>query len=66
MLLFDDWLRDLLSRSLATDSLEVLDDRYERSVTMVVIRVPVADWHGRIPDPTPSDAILDRLVHNAP
>jgi hypothetical protein len=26
-------------------------------------RVPVTDWHLRIPDPTLADAILDRLVH---
>lgn len=65
LLIFDDWLRDPLSRSQATDLLEVLDDRYGRSATMVVTQVPVADWHSRIPDPTLSDAILDRLVHNA-
>ncbi|HZD55146.1 MAG TPA: IS21-like element helper ATPase IstB [Anaerolineales bacterium] len=65
LLIFDDWLRDPLSRSQATDLLEVLDDRYGRSATMVVTQVPVADWHSRIPDPTLSDAILDRLIHNA-
>ncbi len=65
LLIFDDWLRDPLSRPQATDLLEVLDDRYGRSATMVVTQVPVADWHSRIPDPTLSDAILDRLVHNA-
>jgi len=65
VLIFDDWLRDPLSRSQARDLLEILDDRYGRSATMVVTQVPVADWHSRIPDPTISDAILDRLIHNA-
>jgi DNA replication protein DnaC len=65
LLIFDDWLRDPLSRSQATDLLEILDDRYGRNATMVVTQVPVASWHSRIPDPTLSDAILDRLVHNA-
>lgn len=65
LLIFDDWLRDPLSRSQATDLLEILDDRYGRTATMVVTQVPVASWHSRIPDPTLSDAILDRLVHNA-
>jgi DNA replication protein DnaC len=51
LLIFDDWLRDPLSRSQATDLLEVLDDRYGRSATMVVTQVPVADWHSRIPEP---------------
>jgi DNA replication protein DnaC len=65
LLIFDDWLRDSLSRSQARDLLEILDDRYGRSATMVVTQVPVADWHSRIPDPTISDAVLDRLIHNA-
>jgi DNA replication protein DnaC len=65
LLVFDDWLRDPLSRSQARDLLEILDDRYGRSATMVVTQVPVTEWHIRIPDPTLSDAILDRLIHNA-
>ena len=65
LLIFDDWLRDPLSRSQAKELLEILDDRYGRSATMVVTQVPVADWHIRIPDPTISDAVLDRLIHNA-
>jgi DNA replication protein DnaC len=65
LLIFDDWLRDPLSRSQAKELLEILDDRYGRTATMVVTQIPVADWHSRIPDPTLSDAVLDRLVHNA-
>ena len=65
LLIFDDWLRDPLSRSQARDLLEILDDRYGRCATMVVTQVPAADWHIRVPDPTLSDAILDRLIHNA-
>lgn len=65
LLILDDWLRDPLTRIQARDLLEILDDRYGRSATMVVTQVPVTDWHQRIPDPTLGDAILDRLVHNA-
>jgi len=65
LLVFDDWLRDPLTRSQAQDLLEILDDRYGRSSTLVATQVPVADWHGRFQDPTIGDAILDRLVHNA-
>jgi DNA replication protein DnaC len=65
LLVFDDWLRDPLTRSQSQDLLEILDDRYDRSSTMLVTQVPVADWHARFPDPTIGDAILDRLVHNA-
>jgi DNA replication protein DnaC len=65
LLIFDGWLRDSLSRSQARDLLEILDDRYGRTATMVVTQVPVVEWHARIPDPTLADAILDRLIHNA-
>ena len=65
LLIFDDWLRDPLSRSQTQDLLEILDDRYGHSSTMVVTQVPVSEWLDRIPDPTLGDAILDRLIHNA-
>jgi DNA replication protein DnaC len=65
LLALDDWLRDPLTRSQSQDLLEISDDRYGRSSTMIVTQVPVAEWHARFPDPTIGDAILDRLVHNA-
>lgn len=65
LLVLDDWLRDPLTRSQSQDLLEILDDRYDRSSTLVATQVPVAEWHARFPDPTIGDAILDRLVHNA-
>jgi DNA replication protein DnaC len=65
LLILDDWLRDPLSRPQSQDLLEILDDRYGRSSTLLVTQVPVADWHARFPDPTLGDAILDRMVHNA-
>ena len=65
LLIFDDWLRDPLTPSQARDLLEVLDDRYGRSSTLVATQIPVEDWHDRLPDPTLGDAILDRLVHNS-
>jgi len=65
LLVLDDWLRNPLTHIQSQDLLEILDDRYGRSSTMVVTQVPVAEWHARLPDPTIGDAILDRLVHNA-
>ena len=65
LLILDDWLRDPLSRSQAKDLLEILDDRYGRAATLVATQVPVSEWHARIPDPTLSDSVLDRLIHNA-
>lgn len=65
LLILDDWLRDPLTASQARDLLEIIDDRYGRTSTLVATQVPVEAWHDRFPDPTLGDAILDRLIHNA-
>ena len=65
LLILDDWMRDPITLANAQDILEVLDDRFGHTATLIASQVPVADWHLRIPDPTLADAILDRLVHNA-
>jgi DNA replication protein DnaC len=65
LLILDDWMRDPITTQNAQDILEVLDDRFGHTATLIASQVPVSDWHLRIPDPTLGDAILDRLVHNA-
>lgn len=65
LLILDDWLRDPLSSAQARDMLEIMDDRYQRSSTMIISQLPVKDWHMSIGDPTLADAILDRVIHNA-
>ena len=65
LLVLDDWMRDAISIQDAQNILEVLDDRFGHTATLIATQVPIADWHRRIPDPTLADAILDRLVHNA-
>ena len=64
-MIFDDWMRDPVTLPQAQDLLEILDDRFGRSSTLVSTQVLVSEYHGRFPDPTLADAILDRLVHNA-
>jgi len=65
LLVLDDWMRDPLTLQNAQDILEVLDDRFGHSATLIASQVSITEWHHRIPDPTLADAILDRLVHNA-
>ena len=65
VLILDDWMRDPIQLSAAQDLLEVFDDRFGKTATLIVSQVPVADWHLRFPDPTLGDAILDRIIHNA-
>ena len=65
LLILDDWLRDKPTLAEAQSLLDILDDRYGRTSTLLAAQFPIATWHSRIPDPTLADAILDRLVHNA-
>jgi DNA replication protein DnaC len=65
LLILDDWLRDPPTLSEAQSLLDILDDRYSRSSTLLATQFPIDTWHSRIPDATLADAILDRLIHNA-
>jgi len=65
LLIFDDWMRDTITIQNAQDILDILDDRFGHTSTLISSQVPVTDWHLRIPDPTLADAILDRIIHGA-
>ena len=65
VLILDDWMRDPIPLSAAQDLLEVFDDRFGKSATIIAAQVPVSAWHARFPDPTLAYALLDRTVHNA-
>lgn len=47
------------------DLLEIIDERYNHSSTIITSQLPVNLWHEAVGDPTLADAILDRLIHNA-
>jgi DNA replication protein DnaC len=64
-LIIDDWLRNPLTESQTPDLLEILEDRYGRASTMLATQIPVADWHDRLGNATLSDAVMDRIIHNA-
>jgi DNA replication protein DnaC len=65
LLILDDLGIGQLTDAQRHDLLEVLDDRYGHTSTLVTSQIPVAQWHTWIGDPTLADAILDRLVHNS-
>jgi len=58
-------MHDPTPLSAAQDLLEVFDDRFGKTAAIIVLQVPLADWHTRFPDTTLADAILDRTIHNA-
>lgn len=65
LLLIDDFAITPLTDQSKRDLLEILDDRYDKSATIITSQLDVQQWHAYIDDPTLADAILDRIVHNA-
>jgi DNA replication protein DnaC len=65
LLVLDDLGMGTPTESHRHNLLEVMEDRYGRTATVVTSQLPLAKWHEWIGDPTVADAVLDRLVHNA-
>lgn len=65
LLILDDFGLTPLADATQRDLLEIIDDRFDKTSTLVTSQLPVANWHEYLGDPTLADAILDRLVHNA-
>ena len=65
LLIIDDWGLEKLSQEQASHLLEVLEDRYQASSTIVISQLPVKEWYNMIGNATIADALLDRLIHNS-
>ena len=65
VLIIDDWGLEKITTAQRYDLMEIMDDRYGESSTVVISQLPVSEWHGIIGDNTVADAILDRIVHNS-
>ena len=65
LLILDDWGISPLTSEHCRDLLEILEDRYQKSSTLITSQLPFDHWHKTMKSPTLADAILDRLFHNA-
>jgi DNA replication protein DnaC len=65
LLAIDDWLLAPLRDTERRDLIEVVEDRSERSSTLIASQLSAKDWHAAIGDPNLADAMCDRLLHNA-
>lgn len=65
VLIIDDFGLEVLAAPQRKELLEVIEDRYGVSSTIVTGQLEPKNWHGVIGDETIADAICDRLVHNA-
>lgn len=65
LLILDDWGMTPMTDVHRRDLLEIMDDRYNQSSTLITSQLPISAWHDAIGDATLADAILDRLLHNS-
>lgn len=65
VLVLDDFLIGPLKDQERRDLVEILEDRYGKSSTVMTTQVPTKNWHEKLGDPTMADAICDRTIHNA-
>jgi len=45
--------------------MDVMEERYGKSSTIIASQIPVAQWHAAIGDDSIADAVLDRLVYSS-
>jgi DNA replication protein DnaC len=65
VLILDDFGSHTLSATERRHLIEVLEDRYGTTSTIVTTQLEPDQWHAVIGDETVADGICDRLVHNA-
>lgn len=65
ILILDDWGLTGFTEELRRDLLELVEERHNRHSLVITSQFPVDTWHELLGDPTPADAILDRIVHRA-
>lgn len=65
VLVLDDFGLEVLGATERKHLIEILEDRYGVSSTIITSQLDPKDWHGVIGDETIADGISDRLVHNS-
>lgn len=65
LIILDDFGLSTLTADARRDMLEIMEQRYDNSSTIITSQFDRNLWHQLIGDPTLADAILDRFVHNS-
>ena len=65
LLIIDDFGMQPLDEMARMMLLEIIEDRHQKSSTIIASQLPVEKWHDVIGESTVADAILDRLVHTS-
>jgi len=62
LVIFDDFGLQPMDHDTKILLLQILEDRYAQSSTLICSQLPVPKWYDYIDDPTLADAIMDRLT----
>jgi len=65
LLIIDDFGLQPLTPDMRLTILQILEDRFAKSATIVTSQLPINKWHEYINEATLADAICDRLTANA-
>jgi len=65
LLVLDDLGPDVMNKQQRTMFLDIIEERYLLSSTIITSQLPLDQWYGVFDEPTTADAICDRLFHNA-
>ena len=65
LLVLDDLGPDVMNKQQRTIFLDIVEERYLLSSTIITSQLPLDQWYGVFDEPTTADAVCDRLFHNA-
>jgi len=65
LIILDDFGLQPITQQVKLILLQILEDRYEESSTIICSQLPIAKWYEYLDEPTLADAILDRIIPRA-
>jgi DNA replication protein DnaC len=65
LLILDDFGLQALDNHSREALMDIIDERYDRTSTIIVSQIPVSIWYDLIGESTIADAILDRIVNSS-
>ena len=65
LLIMDDFGLQALDNHSREALMDIIDDRYNKTSTIIVSQIPVSVWYDIIGEGTIADAILDRIVNSS-
>lgn len=65
LIIMDDFGLQPITHQVKLILLQILEDRYEHSSTIIASQLPIGKWHTYFDEPTIADAILDRIIPKA-